>query len=227
MPLRSAQVAARSALRRRTAAAEDSPEEAALLDAPLEDAVADAETGEHTPVAEEGFSLDEIAFETASEGLAPDADDVPGADLDAEGAAPIAEARPDNVVSIFDADEGEPLASEGDDPMSDLMSDLPTDPEAGMIVTPPPAVGAEEMGGEVARMMEGMERRMSQLEARLDEATEAREKLERQVAAQAEELRVQRAAIARTQRALRGMNRSAAPETPSEPVLRDSTQVTG
>ena len=65
---------------------------------------------------------------------------------------------------------------------------------------------------------------MSELEGRLDEANEAREKLERQVAAQAEELRVQRAAIARTQRALRGMNRGAGDERASEPALRDDTQ---
>jgi hypothetical protein len=49
---------------------------------------------------------------------------------------------------------------------------------------------------------------------------DARERLERQVAAQTEELRVQRAAIARTQRAVRNMNRPDE-EGPTEPALRD------
>jgi hypothetical protein len=61
---------------------------------------------------------------------------------------------------------------------------------------------------------------MAQMETRLDETTEARERLERQVAAQAEELRVQRAAIARTQRALRSLNRPAE-EQATEPAIRE------
>ena len=71
--------------------------------------------------------------------------------------------------------------------------------------------------------MEELQSRMAQLEAKLDEANDAREKLERQVAAQSEELRVQRAAIARTQRALRSMTR-AGEEKATEPALRDDTQ---
>jgi len=52
------------------------------------------------------------------------------------------------------------------------------------------------------------------------EVVDARERLERQVAAQTEELRVQRAAIARTQRAVRNLNRTDE-EGPTEPALRD------
>ncbi len=74
--------------------------------------------------------------------------------------------------------------------------------------------------GDTARMLQEFEQRMSSLEARLDEVSEAKERLERQVAAQTEELRVQRAAIARTQRALRNMNRPN-DESPTEPALRD------
>jgi phage-related tail protein len=74
-------------------------------------------------------------------------------------------------------------------------------------------------GGEVARLIRELDARVGQLEAKLGESNEARERLERQVAAQAEELRVQRAAIARTQRALRGMNKSE--EEATEPALRD------
>jgi hypothetical protein len=62
-------------------------------------------------------------------------------------------------------------------------------------------------------------RRVAHLERRIEELVDARERLERQVAAQTEELRVQRAAIARTQRVLR----TVAPRTEdesSEPVVR-------
>src|SRR5262249_22423272 len=87
---------------------------------------------------------------------------------------------------------------------------------------------AARMGGSAApstspdlmRMLQDMERRIATLEARLDESNEAREKLERQVAAQSEELRVQRAAIARTQRALRTMTRGEE-DRATEPALRD------
>ena len=65
-----------------------------------------------------------------------------------------------------------------------------------------------------------MERRIAQVEARLDESIDARERLERQVAAQSEELRVQRAAIARTQRALRSLSRSEEDQA-TEPAPRD------
>ena len=98
--------------------------------------------------------------------------------------------------------------------------DLPVDRR-----TSPPAA---RMGGsaapspspDITRMFQDMERRIATLEARLDESNEAREKLERQVAAQSEELRVQRAAIARTQRALRTMTRGDEDKA-TEPALRD------
>ncbi|MEE9608122.1 MAG: hypothetical protein V3U03_10340 [Myxococcota bacterium] len=80
-------------------------------------------------------------------------------------------------------------------------------------------------GGDAARLGQDLERRLSQLETRLTEEAEAREKLERQVAAQSEELRVQRAAIARTQRALRGLTRSE--EEATEPALREPGKPAG
>jgi hypothetical protein len=81
-------------------------------------------------------------------------------------------------------------------------------------------VGIQGGSDDVMRMMREFERRIASLETRLDESADARERLERQVAAQTEELRVQRAAIARTQRAVRNLNR---PEDdgPTEPALRD------
>jgi hypothetical protein len=64
-------------------------------------------------------------------------------------------------------------------------------------------IGAGALGGEVMRVIEELERRIAHLETRLEEVVDAKERLERHVAAQTEELRVQRAAIARTQRVLR------------------------
>jgi hypothetical protein len=75
-------------------------------------------------------------------------------------------------------------------------------------------------GSNIVRIIQDMESRIAGLEARLDESIEARQQLERQVSAQTEELRVQRAAIARTQRALRSLNRSDE-EQATEPALRN------
>jgi hypothetical protein len=52
-----------------------------------------------------------------------------------------------------------------------------------------------------------LENNLASLQERLEEALDGRERMERQMAAQNEELRVQRAAIARTQRAVRNINR--------------------
>jgi hypothetical protein len=65
----------------------------------------------------------------------------------------------------------------------------------------PPAEGPPER-------VSALERRIARLEGRIDELLEARQRLERHAAAQNEELRVQRAAIARTQRVLRGIVRA-------------------
>ncbi|MDG2048543.1 MAG: hypothetical protein P8M78_00140 [Myxococcota bacterium] len=81
-----------------------------------------------------------------------------------------------------------------------------------------PLASSASAGGATASP--DFEGRVSELESRLEEARDARERLERQVAAQTEELRVQRAAIARTQRAVRNLNRNGE-EAPTEPALRD------
>jgi septal ring factor EnvC (AmiA/AmiB activator) len=70
------------------------------------------------------------------------------------------------------------------------------------------------------RLVRELERRVASLETRLDEVVDSRERLERQVAAQTEELRVQRAAIARTQRAVRNLSRPDE-ENITEPALRN------
>jgi len=77
---------------------------------------------------------------------------------------------------------------------------------------------------EFQQMMREMNRRVESLEGRIDELVDARDRLERQVAAQTEELRVQRAAIARTQRAVRNLARpedGEGDQEPTEPALRD------
>ena len=88
--------------------------------------------------------------------------------------------------------------------------------ERGGVEGPPKFGGDEE--SDLMQIVQEMQRRMAHLESRLDESNAARERLEKQVAAQSEELRVQRAAIARTQRALRGLTRSE--EEATEPALR-------
>jgi len=76
---------------------------------------------------------------------------------------------------------------------------------------------------ELTQMFREMQRRVAALEGRIDELVDARDRLERQVAAQTEELRVQRAAIARTQRAVRNLARpeEGTDDEPTEPALRD------
>jgi len=79
---------------------------------------------------------------------------------------------------------------------------------------------------DMARMFAEMTRRIEGLESRCDELVDARDRLERQVAAQTEELRVQRAAIARTQRAVRNLGRGDESEEQeaTEPAIRDPKQ---
>jgi hypothetical protein len=117
---------------------------------------------------------------------------------------------------LFDDDlekESETMDTERPDlPMERTASELPTQMGVG--------TASSAADADVARLVRELERRLAQVETRLDESVDARERLERQVAAQAEELRVQRAAIARTQRALRSLNRGEE-EQATEPALRE------
>jgi hypothetical protein len=84
--------------------------------------------------------------------------------------------------------------------------------------------GAGGIPEEFQQMVREMNRRVESLEGRIDELVDARDRLERQVAAQTEELRVQRAAIARTQRAVRNLARpedGEGDQEPTEPAIRD------
>jgi len=132
-------------------------------------------------------------------------------------AAPQAEPEIASGPGLFDDDfdkESDAMDLENpDQPMERTASEMPT--QMGVAVET-----ASAGDGDVARMLREFESRLVKFETQLDEANDARERLERQVTAQAEELRVQRAAIARAQRALRGMNRGEA-EQATEPALRE------
>ncbi|MFP6655245.1 MAG: hypothetical protein VCB25_06435 [Myxococcota bacterium] len=77
------------------------------------------------------------------------------------------------------------------------------------------------MTDESHQMIRDMNLRVEVFESRIEELVDARDRLERQVAAQTEELRVQRAAIARTQRAVRNLARSEAGNTDN---IADNTE---
>ena len=86
--------------------------------------------------------------------------------------------------------------------------------------------GVAEAPTNGADMLAGFETRMAAMKARIEELGEAKQRLEHQVAAQTEELRVQRAAIARTQRAVRNLSRPGE-DAPTEPALRDPSRPEG
>jgi hypothetical protein len=119
--------------------------------------------------------------------------------------APFARPAPDEEPSLFDVAPEEietpPPAPEPPKPVVTLASS---------------AIGDEEVGGDMAAIVRELERRIAHLETRLEEVVDSKDRLERQVSAQTEELRVQRAAIARTQRVLRTLARPE--DEASEPV---------
>jgi hypothetical protein len=153
-----------------------------------------------SPVPAEGFAMDESESEPVEAETAEDPFSEVGESESTTSPEPGLLEEPDKGESAMDTETHE-LPSAGDE-----------------LRAPPKFSGEEE--SDLARVVREMERRMAHLETRLDESIDARERLERQVAAQTEELRVQRAAIARTQRALRGLSRSEE-EQATEPALRD------
>jgi hypothetical protein len=92
------------------------------------------------------------------------------------------------------------------------------DPNAPLAVSDEHAPSFQPEPGHVTHLAAELGDRVQELERRLEQLTEARERLERQVAAQTEELRVQRAAIARTQRVVRSMTKGE--DLATEPVPR-------
>jgi hypothetical protein len=134
----------------------------------------------------EPFSVDEQPGDVA----------VPWAEPGEAALSPEPEVAAGGEPSLFDqpAEARPPL---GEQEARGSTMDQPEVVEAAAAGGPAPTVGASRE----------FEQRLSQLEARLEDVLEAKERLERQVAAQTEELRVQRAAIARTQRVLRNLTR--------------------
>lgn len=92
------------------------------------------------------------------------------------------------------------------------------DPSTPLAVSDEHAPSFQPGPGNVTHLAAELGDRVQELERRLEQLTEARERLERQVAAQTEELRVQRAAIARTQRVVRSMTKGE--DIATEPVPR-------
>jgi hypothetical protein len=137
-------------------------------------------------------------------------DEKPGAAEETEGTEagedlPVRSGGPGEESSLFDqpVETVEPLGEqEGGEPAVDREEVAAAAPA----VEPVPGPGPSQ----------DLERRLAKLEERLEEVGDEKDRLGRQVAAQTEELRVQRAAIARTQRVLRDLTRPA--DEATEPV---------
>jgi hypothetical protein len=158
----------------------------------------------------------------------------PFADVDSEETTALPFATNDGGATVVspplgqEADEEKKSESVFDDSEETVMDDMEVisrdQVNESLGGAMPPAVEGA-VPEEFQQMMTEMSRRMEALETRCDELVDARDRLERQVAAQTEELRVQRAAIARTQRAVRNLGRPEDGEQEAtEPVLRDPNQ---
>ena len=133
------------------------------------------------------------AAEAWASGAPPDAAMGP---LFANAAQPSAEVP---AASIFDVAEDDAGRYEECTPPASSLVVVDSEEAAQGAASYQP----EALEENVMRVVEELERRIAHLETRLEEVADAKERLERHVAAQTEELRVQRAAIARTQRVLR------------------------
>jgi len=188
------------------------------------DAAPDADEGTASASASEPDESSFAGLFDDDETPAPARESAPPVRMTPPASEPAPKGTP--LDSLFDEDDAQaPPARQGAATMSQ-PTDLPMDRTMGAArgaTQARPAAAAPAAGGDVMRLVQELERRIGALESKLDQANEAREKLERQVAAQSEELRVQRAAIARTQRALRTMSRGDE-EKATEPALREETQ---
>lgn len=168
--------------------------------------------------------VDVSAFEN------PLGDDNPFAGLDPEVDAEVsaeveAETEELPISEAARAEVGIPIPEPATDSREGTDMDMVSDNSQTTVLNTPP-MGGMAGGDDTARMVAEFERRMAAMETRIDELVDAKERLERQVAAQTEELRVQRAAIARTQRAVRNLGRPGE-DSPTEPALRDPSRPEG
>ena len=136
-------------------------------------------------------------------------DDAP---IDRDGAQQLSLARSSGVDIDGAAAVAAESANEGDSFFREPDSAAP------LAVSDEYAPSFQPEPGHVTHLAAELGDRVQELERRLEQLTEARERLERQVAAQTEELRVQRAAIARTQRVVRSMTKGE--DLATEPVPR-------
>lgn len=144
--------------------------------------------------------------------------------------------EPADAVTVSEADLAGPGAGDGEEPEVTAVSpedeDLPAMP--GQEIPPTPSAAATSTGATPAppppepasapfpgiaaaplaapdtaaeRTLSEIERRLRHIETRIEEMADSRERLDRQLAAHTEELRVQRSAIARAQRVLRNLTR--------------------
>jgi hypothetical protein len=118
------------------------------------------------------------------------------------------------------------------------LFEAPVRPSAAAAVVPPVAsalTGAPqgqqlatdlESAGptEITRLLQEIERRLRHLEVRIEELADGGERIDRQLGSQGEELRVQRAAIARAQRVLRALSR---PDDVPEPTAKATPPARG
>jgi hypothetical protein len=109
----------------------------------------------------------------------------------------------DELASLFDQSEDDVSAPGGAQGESMQTTTTGFDSTTTAFSRPSLPSSMTATGPDVVALVQDLERRMKQLESQVEELLETKERLERQVAAQTEELRVQRAAIARTQRVLR------------------------
>ncbi len=178
-----------------------------------------------------GGAVDYVDEDDAADPDATSLMDVnPFADMNGDGDQPLMGGEDTTVVQsmgmdverAFGSGDAEEKQSESvvfDDSAEASMDAISQDNVNESLGMPPTIGGIPE---EFQQMMRDMSSRVEALEGRIDELVDARDRLERQVAAQTEELRVQRAAIARTQRAVRNLARPEDEEPePTEPALRE------
>jgi hypothetical protein len=147
----------------------------------------------------EPFSVDE------QPGVDKQQPDVAEPQEDTEADLPVSSSEASQESSLFD----QPVESV--DPLDRPESEA-AEPDQEEVAVALPVV--ESAPG--AAPSQELEQRLAQLEERMDEMIETKDRLGRQISAQTEELRVQRAAIARTQRMLRDLTRPA--DEATEPV---------
>ena len=153
-----------------------------------------------------GATKDEQATTPFAAGEPFSVDEEPGAaEQGGEAAFPAGPAEASPESSLFDqpAEPAEPPGEQRDATPATDGEEVAAALPAG---EPAPGPGSSQE----------LEPRLAQLEERLNEIGDTTDRLGRQIAAQTEELRVQRAAIARTQRVLRDLTRPA--DEATEPV---------